>query len=271
MAGPPDPAVWGDYLRDFHAERAGITEVVLRRCRADDGLDPYEWCAAALGEAPGPVLDVAAGSGPLADHLPRWVGLDPAPAELASARAQGRTPLVAARAEALPLASGSIRRAACSMAWQVLSPLDGAVAELARVLADGGQVALLLPAAGPLGARSAAAYLAAQVALVARIGYPNDARLRPAALAELVDRHGVAVRADEARAFSFALHDGGGALVRSLYLPGVPERRRPRAARLLRLLAGPSIDVPLRRVLLERVGPDDAAAGRPGQDGGPSS
>ena len=248
-----DRQAWSGYVEAFHAEQAGITETILRRCHAA-GMDPYEWCAAALdGTGAGPTLDLASGSGPLADLLPGWVGADASASELAAARALGRGPLVRARADALPVADGSVARAACSMAWQVLDPFEGCVADLARVLSPEGQAAVLLPSASPVGARSALAYLGAQVVLRARIRYPNDAELEEPRLRRTLARHGLTLVTDERRRFSLPLEGSTPAdLVRSLYLPGVPDGRRPGAARALSRAAGRSIDVPMRRLLVEK-------------------
>lgn len=69
----PDVA-WTPYLEAFHTERAGITEEILARCH-HDGIDPYDGAAQPLAGGPGPVLDLACGSAPMADRLPAWVGV----------------------------------------------------------------------------------------------------------------------------------------------------------------------------------------------------
>jgi hypothetical protein len=58
-------ADWDRYVRGFHGQRAGITEAVLGRTRAEDGTDPYTWLAEPIGHDSGVVVDLACGSAPL--------------------------------------------------------------------------------------------------------------------------------------------------------------------------------------------------------------
>lgn len=128
---------WEGYVDAFHAASPGITEHVLGRARAE-GTDPYRWCAAALGRTGELVADVACGSGPLAAHLPRWVGVDTSAAELDAAAARGRSPVARADVLELPLATRSLDAVVCSMGLQVTEPLPDVLAEIARVLRPGG-------------------------------------------------------------------------------------------------------------------------------------
>ena len=127
---------------------------------------------------------------------------------------------------------------------------------MARVLHVGGRAALLLPASGPLPVRDTLLYLGVQAALRRRIGYPNDRALAPPRLAATAAACGMRLVSDEKRAFTLLI--GAAAevdeLVQSMYLPGTSERQRLRAARVLRHRVGRELVIPLRRVVLDRVG-----------------
>ncbi|MGK2948876.1 MAG: class I SAM-dependent methyltransferase [Acidimicrobiales bacterium] len=253
-----DPGSWDGYLRRFHEERSGITEDLLSRGRSH-GVDPYAWCAAALvqpGTARvGAVLDLACGSGPLADHLAGWVGLDRSRAELDRAAGIGRAPLVCGSATAVPLRDGAAAAVACTMGLQTIEPLEAGVAEVARLLRPAGRAVLLLPAGGPLPPVAIATYLWLQVVLRQRIRYPNDAALRPAPLEALVARHGLEVEDDQRRRFRVPVEsaDVVALFVRSLYLPGHRPDRERQARRALSWRIGRHLDIPLRRVVLRRT------------------
>jgi 2-polyprenyl-6-hydroxyphenyl methylase/3-demethylubiquinone-9 3-methyltransferase len=96
--------------------------------------------APAAGE---PLLDVACGAGLLAPHLTgrlagwRHVGVDLSPVSLAIARAHGVEPIVA-DALALPFDDGTFRCVVAGEILEHLPDLEGACAELARVLGAGG-------------------------------------------------------------------------------------------------------------------------------------
>ena len=140
MAGP-----WQPYLAGFHAERAGISETVLRRARRADG-DPYDWLRSALPDG-GPVVDLACGSGPLAPRVGRrWLGVDRSPeeADLAADRARGR--VVVGDASAVPLGSGCADAVVCSLALMLVEPLD---AVLVRSGASSDRVAGSWPSCPP--------------------------------------------------------------------------------------------------------------------------
>ncbi len=246
---------WDGYVQHFHEERAGITERVLRRCLAD-GQSPYEWCAEALKDG-GPVLDLACGNGPMADHTSRWFGTDRSSAELRAARSVERGPLVRADAGALPMRSAAVARAVCSMSLQVVEPLGTVLGELARVLAPGGQVVALVPAGGPLGWRDALPYGRLQVALRTRIRYPNDPQLAPGALAAALELVQLRIVTDERRAFGLSLRsvEDVATLVTSLYLPDVDPLRVAAARRSLAGRIGTDLAVPLRRLVLESTVP----------------
>ncbi|MEO7573916.1 MAG: methyltransferase domain-containing protein [Acidimicrobiales bacterium] len=255
MAVRSNARSWDGYVQHFHEERAGITERVLRRCLAD-GQSPYEWCAEALKDG-GPVLDLACGSGPMADHTSRWFGTDRSGAELGAARSLGRGPLVRADAGALPVRSASVTCAVCSMGLQVVEPLGTALGELGRVLTPGGQAVALVPAGGPLGWRDALAYVRLQVALRTRIRYPNGPQLAPGAVAAALELVQLRIVTDEQRAFGLSLRaaEDVATLVTSLYLPDVDPPRVAAARRVLARRISTDLAVPLRRLVLESTVP----------------
>ncbi len=253
--GPPEGPSWTAYLEHFHAERPGITERILTRCRAD-GRDPYQWCAAALGDVAGTVLDLACGSGPMHQGRPNWVGVDSSTAELQAARGAGRGPLVRGSALALPVRAASCDAVVCSMGLQIVQPLKDALAEIALALRASRPVVLLLPAGWPVTPRDLLIYTRLQVAVRQRIHYPNDRALRRSALTSLAERVGLTVRSDEHRRFTLPIRTDGDAeeLLSSLYLPNVGPDRTAAARRVLHAAVGHDLSVPLRRVTLERTG-----------------
>lgn len=251
---PPQDPTWATYLQRFHAERPGITERILSRCRAN-GLDPYEWCAQPLDGQPGPILDLACGSGPMADRLDGWIGADTSVAELTAAHDRGRFPLLRASATGLPIRGGVLDAAVCSMGMQIIDPMADALAELARLLRPGGRAVLLLPARGPVTWRQAVTYGRLQVALGQRIQYPNDDVLRRTPLQRVATTVGLQLLHDERLAFTLPLDTGADAdeFLESLYLPNVDGTRLAAGRRVLDGRVGSALTVPLRRIVLDRT------------------
>lgn len=246
-------ADWACYVQHFHDERAGITDVVLRDAR--HGADsPYHWAAQPVGRD-GPVVDLACGSGPLYRLFtaPVYVGVDRSRSELLLAAGAGAGPLVLADAASLPLAAGAAAAVVCSMSLQIMQPLDGALAEVARLLRPGGVFIALLPASGPLTIRDRLRYARLLVALRRhRLGYPNDVALvNPV---PLFAAHGLDVVRDERRRFGLAVSATAVAdvFVRSLYLPGVSPERAEAAARVARRWLGRELGIPMRRIVATR-------------------
>jgi len=248
---------WRRFLGTFHADRAGITERVLRHGAVLQAEDPYGWLAAAVRERTGPgalVVDVGCGSAPLHALLPgrRWVGLDPAPAELALASARGAEPLLRADAAALPVADGVADAVVYGMALQVVTPLDRALEEAWRVLRPGGVLAALVPAVAPLTSGDRLRYARLLLALRrTSLPYPNP----DAALAAALESAGFAVRVDARRRVPFPVRDpqDGVLLVRSLYLPRVAEARVRAAEHVAEQWRGATVGVPLRLLVARRA------------------
>lgn len=246
---------WAGYVWRFHDERAGITEDVLGSIRPTSG-GPYEWAAEPIDDH-GPVVDIACGSAPLHQFMTAQlcVGLDSSRAELGRAAGAGAAPLVRADAGNLPLADGAAAVVVCSMALQILQPIDRVLGEVARLLRPAGAFVVLLPAGGPLAVRDRLRYARLLIALRRqRLGYPNDEALaRPV---PLFDAHGLDIVSDERRRFGLAVDtpDVGEMFVRSLYLPGGAPAHIEAATRVARRWAGQDVGIPLRRIVATRRG-----------------
>lgn len=248
----PDPNAWGTYLSAFHQERPGITEEILA-ASSTAGQNPYHWLLELVPQGAN-LLDLGCGSAPLlkAGWTGPWVGVDRSPAELDRARANHGDSVVAAEAHHLPFDDHTFGAVACSMALMLVEPLDDCLAEMARVLAPGGTVALLLPGGpGPLTGSDLWRWGRLLVALRrARFEYPNDRAVRH--LDQSMRRHGLKVLADDRRRFAYPLAnpDAANRFVDSLYLPGVPTHRAHAARRVASVLVGREIGIALRRVLV---------------------
>ena len=242
---------WREYLADFHATRAGITEELLAHT-TDGGTDPYGWVAEQLDPS-ARVLDLACGSGPLrARHAGPWTGIDISSPELARARAQGAGPLVLGDGAALPFAAGSFDAVACSMALMLIQPVERALAEVARVLRPGGRLVALLPSSHPLRPGDMRRYGQLLVALRRRLTYPNDRAL--AHVDPLLAAAGLTLAADGRRRFECDIADPYTAAlcVTSLYLPDQDPERLARAFAVARGWVGHTVGVPLRLLVAER-------------------
>jgi len=243
---------WGEFLGTFHAKRAGITELVLRH----GPEDPYRWLADAVLTCTVPgdvVLDVGCGSAPLAELLPgrRWLGLDPAAAELALARQRGARTVVLGDAQALPMPGGVVAAVVASMSLQILQPLDRVAAEIARVLRPRGVLVALVPSTRPLTLGDRLRYARLLVALRRpALPYPNGER----ELVPALRRAGLLPVLDARRRFDHPLEVAGDGvrLVESLYLPGVSPRRVDAARTLAAGWVGHRLGIPLRLLVTRR-------------------
>lgn len=250
---------WPTYLRDFHRERPGITEALLGRCVGVGGDGPYRWLTrpvAGLAEGSGPVIDLGCGSGPVADDLGGWIGVDVSLAELAGARERGRGPLVAARAEAMPIASGSATLVLAVMALMVVDQPVAVIAEAARMLRLGGKLVVLLPAGEPLSVADRLRY-GVLFAALGRSAVPFPHADVQGNVHDLLSHVGFEVIGDDRTRFGYPMRGRPDVdrLIASLYLPGVSSRRLGAA----RLVAGrwgrTDLGVPLRRVVARWAGP----------------
>lgn len=243
---------WEPFLDDFHTRRPGITEDILDSA-ISDGATPYKWLLEVIPPE-ARLLDLACGSGPLlpAGWAGPWVGIDRSRAELRRARLCDGASLVAADAQRLPFGVGTFGAVACSMALMLLQPLDECLDEVARVLAPGGTLAVLLPGGPrPLRVQDMWAWGRLLVALrTARLSYPNDHQLRR--IDAVLHRHHLTVVTDERR--RFVLHFSStvetNRFVDSLYLPQSYERRIVAAQRSAQAWVGKEIGIPLRRMVI---------------------
>lgn len=257
---PPSPPAatedgWSSYLRGFHDERPGITEALLGRCVGPDGIDPHRWLAQSVaGAGPGLVIDIGCGSGPTADHLAGWVGVDPSRAELREARRRGRGPVVAGTAERLPVAPGSAAAVVGAMALMVVEDPAVALAEAARVLRVGGRLAVLLPADGPLSVADRMRY-GLLLAALGRTSLPFPHEDLGRRLGDEARSAGLEVQSDDRARFGYPMEDraNGDRFVDSLYLPATSPRRIARARSLTRRWGRGDLGIPLRRLVASRV------------------
>lgn len=240
---------WRSYLERFHAEAPGVTERMLVRAR-HDGVDPYQWAAAAVPPG-GLVVDVACGSAPVADHLPgnRYVGVDRSAAELALAVQRIGTRVVQADATALPFADDSADTVTCLMGLMVTQPLELAQREIRRILRPGGRLVALLSGGMVGGVADALRWGAVLAALrLPGLRWPNPETVGSSD-SWLDDAFTIV--GDDRRTFLYPIDDHASArqLIASLYLPDVPDERMQRAVRVADSWLGRLIGVPLRRLV----------------------
>lgn len=245
-----DEQRWNTYLAGYHDQRPAITERLLTSADAS----PYEWLAEPLRFQDEPILDLACGSAPIRPLLSgaHWVGLDGSTGELGYAAAHGRGPLVRARAEALPVASGSVGTVVAAMCLPVLTPLDAVLREVTRVLRLGGRLVALVPSAGGINATHLVTWARIMWWLgVWRQPWPNP-QARDG-VSRVLRQAGFDVQTDERRTFTVPLASPRDAdlLIDGLYLPGVSDARIMQSRRRLAALARPGrrVALPLRRVV----------------------
>lgn len=242
---------WGSYVSGFHAERPGVTEDLLGRCVDPGGSGPYQWLLEPVTVG-NPVVDVGCGSGPVAELLPGWVGVDVSRAELVAAAGRGRTAVVAGRAEALPFASSSVHQVIAVMSLMVVDDPEATLREVVRILRPGGRLALLLPDRGPLTGRDRARY-AVLLSLLGRRAAPFPQPDLGERLPSLLAGAGLRTTTDERVRFACPIGSRRDAdrFVESLYLPGVSAFRTALARAAVRAWGSAALGVPLRRVVAE--------------------
>lgn len=112
-----------------------------------------------LGSVRGTVLEIGAGRGANLPLLPkgvRWIGLEPdagrrAALARAAARFGHRDPVLAATAERVPLASGSVSAVVATIVLCSVADPAAALAEVRRVLAPGGRFLFVEHVGAPAG------------------------------------------------------------------------------------------------------------------------
>lgn len=249
---------WAGYLRQFHAQRPGITEHAFTHAVHARVGSPYQWLAEPLPKEPGAVLDLACGNAAMLPWLSghaSYLGVDLSRGEIEHARSQGRGPVVFGDARRLPLPDSSIDTVVSSMGLMLVRPPEPAVAEIARVLRRGGTLALLVPSTWPIRARD----VPLGVALTALLHGPGSMPqlLTTGRLRRLLSAAGLSVIDARRRRFPFAVHtqEHASLAVQSLYTPGRSDRQLARAEALLarRAGTGTELPVPLLRVVARRA------------------
>lgn len=242
---------WDEYLTEFHARRAGITERILERSIAPDGTTPYDWVTERIPDT-GLVVDVACGSAPLWGPRfgDRYLGIDASAAELALADRRGAHALIHGTADTLPVGDGAAGIVVCSMALQILPDLATSLTEIRRILDPDGQFVAIVPT-GPAGAKDIAFGAGLVRTAGGTLGYRNDPLLRRPG--HLFAEHGLTIVGDATRTYRFDLTAPGAPAeaASSLYLRGAQAARVDRVAAYLERAArhGRTMPVPIRRIL----------------------
>ncbi len=245
---------WHGYLGGFHGASAGITEDLLGPARDDVGRSPYDWLLEGRVVGPGATVDIGCGSAPTGLASDRWVGLDRSLEELRRGVQRGRAPVVLGDAARVPFATGSATTVVCSMSLMVVDDPTAALAEARRVLTSDGALLVVVPATGPMTLRDRLR-MGAVMLLVGTPGFPFPHREVMRHTADRIAAAGFVVASDECRRFAVPIATPADAerFVRSLYLPGVSDRRRRLARRLARRWRG-ELGIPLRRVVARPLG-----------------
>jgi SAM-dependent methyltransferase len=246
---------WKGYLGGFHGASAGITEDLLGPARDLSGRSPYEWLLDARPDDSRSTVDIGCGSAPTGAEGHRWVGLDRSFEELRHGVERGRGAVVQGDAASIPFAAGSATTVICSMSLMVVDDPAATLAEARRVLASAGTMLVLTPAAAPMTLRDRAR-MGAVMLVVGTPGFPFPHREVMRHTADQIAAAGFDVVSDECRRFAVPLSapQDGERFVRSLYLPGVSDRRRRLARRLARRWRG-ALGIPLRRVVAHSIPP----------------
>lgn len=234
---------WGQYLRSYHQQHAGITEGLLTRAADSRGSSPYDRLMSQLPARPMRILDLACGSGPLsalARPGSQYIGVDRSETELRTAQSRHPgLPLVLADALFLPLADESVDAVVCSMALMLLQPLPSAVAEIARILRPGGRLVAMYPSIGLPRARQLPTVLAILAALRTTPQFPQN--LTRHALTRAMNASGMRLAKHLAARYEVPVETPAQAdqVINGLYLPGIQLDRLRRARRALAERARP--------------------------------
>ena len=149
------------FLLAFHRAHPGCTSEAFGRGRIDGGGSSYDLLADVVDGEPGAVLDLGCGDGHLLELLVargiparRLVGLDLSEHELAIARGRAAlqgAALLQGRAQALPMADGSVGAVVSHLALMLMSDIEQVVGEIVRVLRPGGLLATVVGGGPKLG------------------------------------------------------------------------------------------------------------------------
>lgn len=255
LGGSRDP--WPDYLARFHANRPGVIQEAIGRCRAGQ-RNPYAWLARSVSRTAGVVLDVCCGAGALsreiADGRRLVIGIEGQEAELNAAHRLGGENVFFARGsqDRLPVADASVDAVVTSMGMVTTPDPRLLVREASRVLRPGGLFACMAPTVRPV----PLAMMRPAAELAARVGstpsFPGALELR---MGDMLAEYDLRKVEDARACYTFTVSDIDDAdlIVDAMYLPGSTAPRR-RAARnwLVRRAAsrGPvELPVPMRRVM----------------------
>lgn len=252
---------WRHYLDDYHDRRPGITEQILSGTTNRHHDTPYTWLVEPLRRTSGRVLDLACGSAPTRALLDqsRWLGIDASAGELAAAAAEDRGPLVQARAEALPVGTGTVDAVCAAMCLQVLTPLDDVLAEVRRVLRPGGTIVALVPSGLGFGVWRHLSGVVGWIRVMRALGVRSESWPNPQArdgTAKLLSTHGFQIDSDQRTVFSYKVTNPTEAalMINGLYLPDIPDASIAHAKKSLASWAAPgrALPLPLRRVVAHR-------------------
>jgi len=240
---------WDVYLAEYHAANPGITDRLLNRAHDAKGPTPYQRLMDSIPADSSNVLDVACGSAPVVQHLPRgtcYVGVDISANELRAARVHDSDiPVLRADAHMLPFDANSFDTVVCSMALMLMRPLGPALTEVARVLADDGTLAAMFPTIGAPARNQMLAYSALLAGLRTTPKLPH--RLTRDVLRTACRGARLTLINYETRRYTLPLESATDAtdIVNGLYLPGTDPQRIARANRLLAKVAGSGRSLPL--------------------------
>ena len=244
----PD-ARWEAYVAEYHDANPGATEDLLLDARDSAGRSQYDWLLAAVPAGVSTVIDLACGSGPLGRRLSavRVVGVDQSAGELA--RATGLR--VQAQVPALPLAGGCAGAVVASMALMLMHPLEGVLAEVARLLRPGGTFVATVPSRGEAGASPLFADLLRTLGQTG-VTYPEP--LDDGGLEQRFSAAGLALHGDETAVFIRPVPGPEDAeqVVRSFYAPGAGPERLAAAVEKLRQAAPVDVAYRIRRFVATR-------------------
>jgi SAM-dependent methyltransferase len=139
---PQDPELWARRASSFGASARAYADH-----RPDYAADAVAWCLAGAERPVTEVLDLAAGTGALTGGLlaagVAVTAVEPDPEMLAELhRRLPGVPVAAGRAEAIPLADGSVDAVLVATAFHWFDA-DRALAEIVRVLRPGGVLGIL--------------------------------------------------------------------------------------------------------------------------------